>query len=245
MKDPGHTTAFCLGFRDWHRDHLERCLRSIRAHTPSPIIVCDLGSDERVLPPLRALVEAVGGRLVSEPQPQWSRSRALNVAAAAAPPDVLRYVFTDADMIFPRAWFLAADTADPLQFYTTRARDLSEVLTEHLPPQPSDEWLHTQSTPHPPVGQGAAMLVPGDWFWKVGGFDEFYQVWGAEDQDLVERATWDGLSVGWLPGAWVAHQWHRRDWPTPPQWEAVQRNRNYFQARLIERGPIVRNGKEG
>jgi len=85
------------------------------------------------------------------------------------------------------------------------------------------------------------MVVPAEWFWKVGGFDEFYQVWGAEDQDLVDRATWDGLPVQWLPEAWVVHQWHRRDWPTPAQFDVVNRNRVYYRARGVARGPIVRN----
>jgi len=241
MKDPGHTTAFCLGFRNWHLAHLVRCLRSIRAQTPSPIVVCDLGSDDAVMPRLRAAVAAVDGRLVTEIQPEWSRSRALNQAAAGAPPDVLRYVFTDADMLFPRAWFLAADRVDPLQFFLTRARDLSESATEALDGPVTDEWLATQSAVHPQVGQGAAMVVPAEWFWKVGGFDEFYQVWGAEDQDLVDRATWDGLPVQWLPEAWVVHQWHRRDWPTPAQFDVVNRNRVYYRARGVARGPIVRN----
>lgn len=243
----GHGTAFCLGFRDWHLDHLARCLMSIRTNTPSPIVVCDLGSAEGFLPKLRGIVAGVDGRLVSRDEPEWSRSRALNFAAQCAPPHVDRYVFTDADMIFPRSWFRIAEAADPAKFWLTRARDLDEVTTDNLPtppdPMPKDEWFLERSSEHPAVGQGAAMLVPTTWFWKVGGFDEFYQVWGAEDQDLVERARWDNLTPQWLPEktAWVIHQAHRRDWPTPQQFEQVRRNRAYFHERLMARGPIVRN----
>ncbi len=245
----GHSTAVCLGFRDWHLDHLARCLTSIRANTPSPIVVCDLGSAEGLMPKLRWIVAGVDGRLVYRPESEWSRSRALNFAAQHAPPHVERYVFTDADMIFPRSWFRLAEAADPSKFWLTRARDLDEVTTYHLPtppePLPKDEWFLERSTEHPLVGQGAAMLVPATWFWKVGGFDEFYRVWGSEDQDLVERARWDGLAPQWLPEklAWVVHQYHRRDWPTPAQFAIVQRNRDYFHERLMAQGPVIRNAR--
>jgi hypothetical protein len=78
-------------------------------------------------------------------------------------------------------------------------------------------------------------------------------VWGCEDNDLTARAQWDGLDVRRLSnevppwssaefiGAWVAHQWHRRDWPTPEQLAQVRRNRAYFYQRIADGGPIIRN----
>jgi hypothetical protein len=245
-RDRGHTTAFCLGFRNWHPRHLARCLVSVRSGTPSPIVVVDLGTDEAEAKTLRGLVAGVEGRLIYAPRPQWSRSVALNLAAQLAPPDVTRYVFTDADMIFPRTWFHLVAAADPAKLWLTRSRDLSEAATAELPSPPaalpSDAWLLEHSTEHPLTGKGGAMVVPAEWFWKVGGFDEFYQIWGAEDEDLVERARWDGLPLAWLPPpAWVAHQWHDRTWPTPAQFEQVHRNRAYYKERLIAQGPILRN----
>lgn len=283
--------AICLGFRNWHREHLQRCLQSLRAGAPDwPILVADTGSPEPDMPEIRRLCAEVSARLVCEVQPEWSRSRALNLAARQAP-DADTYIFTDADMIFPALWFVAARAVLAPQprfcqcgrrldqgrdgfvecserpthlghdsvpnpnawLWMTRARDLSEVDTDNLDGPIEDTWLAAHSQAHPAVGQGAAMVVPGPWFRRVGGFDEFYRIWGAEDNDLVQRAIWDGLAVDWLRRggwnsgcgdeslAWVVHQWHRRDWPTPAQFEQVRRNRQYLAERLVQRGPIVRN----
>jgi GT2 family glycosyltransferase len=87
------------------------------------------------------------------------------------------------------------------------------------------------------------MVAYRRWFHRVGGFDEFYRVWGAEDNDLVLRAEWDGVGAEWISGAVVYHQWHRRDWPTPEQTEQVAINREYLAARARAGGPIVRNDR--
>ena len=88
------------------------------------------------------------------------------------------------------------------------------------------------------------MLIPIPWFQEVGGFDEVYQVWGAEDNDLILRARWAGLDVAWLlpeQDAWVVHQHHTRSWPVPSQMAQVRRNRDYLAQRELEQGPIIRN----
>jgi hypothetical protein len=250
------TLAFCLGFRDWHLDHLERCLQSIRAHSSADIAVADLGSELAMRRALRKLClrSTIGANLIEVARPEWSRSVALNVAAQhVGTPDWL--VFTDADMLFPASWFKTVHDWVGGALWLTRSRDLGEsdttiglrvnALFSHKRSE-SDAWLYAHSTPHGnDLGQGAAMVVPRPWFTQVGGFDEFYQVWGCEDNDLTARAQWDGLQVRWLPDAehqaWVVHQWHRRDWPTPLQFEQVQRNRMYFSQRLAAQGPVVRN----
>jgi GT2 family glycosyltransferase len=189
---------------------------------------------------------------------------ALNVAADALTLDDMTYtttlVFTDADMIFPASWFSTveailsapgASDPDRATLYLTRSRDLSPEATADLPvhwmPQPTDADLYRASTIHPTVGQGAAMVIPRQWFEKVGGFDETYQTWGCDDSDAVLRAQWDGVPVEWLPEdtAWVAHQYHTRTWPTPEQVEHVRANRAYLAERMAERGPIIRNQREG
>lgn len=242
--------GFCLGFRNWSLEHLQRCLASIRSNTIAPIIVTDLGSDEGLIRFVRQTVDKAGGRLLSEPAQEWSRSRALNLAARAQSPEVDWLVCTDADMLFPSSWFpladLVATTEEERKLWLTRSRDLDQLATESLPMlpfHPSDAWLWESSAPHGnDLGQGAAMLIPRDWFERVGGFDEYYTVWGCEDNDLTLRAQWSGCPVDWLPLAWVAHQWHPRDWPTPTQFEQVRRNREYLYQRMVDRGPVVRNG---
>jgi GT2 family glycosyltransferase len=151
-------------------------------------------------------------------------------------------------MLFPAAWLPTARAAiarAPETLWLTRAWDLTEESTRVFHAvhggQADDAWLTSTGQEHPTVGQGGGMIVPARWFWDVGGFDEFYQVWGGEDNDLVLRARWDGRRVEWLPETHVVHQFHPRDWPTPEQFAQVQRNRDYLAARMREQGPIRRN----
>jgi hypothetical protein len=245
--------AICLGFRNWHLDHLDRCLETLTSSHRWPIVVVDYGCH----PEIRAKVQAILAQphlddvtlVVQMTAAEWSRSRALNLAAAHVPPETRTLVFTDADMLFPMEWFEAClamlDTPSGREgLWLTDSRDLPRLNGPQ--PQPggwwnSAAWLLGMSQEHSRVGQGAAMVVPRDWFNRVGGFDEYYHVWGCEDNDLVLRAKWDQVAVDWLPGAWVAHQWHPRDWPTTTQYQQVQRNRDYLAHRIADHGPIVRN----
>lgn len=247
--------AVCLGFRNWHLDHLQRCLTSLTRWRTLSIFLTDLGSTPAVREGVHRITRKFGRVSVLDvPSAEWSRSLALNRAAQAAcdllGPQLQTLVFTDADMLFPERWFdgVAAVFAQPSgweTFWLTDSRDLPPGWEQAVPSTPiTDEFLLEHSLPHPRIGQGAAMVVPRAWFDTVGGFDETYRVWGCEDNDLTLRAQWSGLPVTWLPDAWVAHQWHPRDWATEAQFEQVRRNRAYFAARLAARGPIVRNRPE-
>lgn len=239
----------CLGFRNWHVDHLHRCITRL-ATSGWPIVFVDYGSEPALAAALaRTLHDYPTVHTVLVPPqaaPEWSRAAALNRAAEAAP-NATTLVFTDADMLFPREWFEVCeamlDAAEGREtLWLTDSRDLPRLGAQA--PEDwwvRDPWLRAASVEHDRVGQGAAMVVPGAWFRAVGGFDEVYRVWGAEDNDLVLRARWAGLTVDWLPGAWVAHQWHSRNWATPAQLQQVQRNRDYLAHRIAERGPVIRN----
>jgi hypothetical protein len=252
--------AYCLGFRNWYLRHLQRCLESLRTWDPtSPIVVTILDEHpEPVVDVAEGVVKAAREfqpiTLAHLPQPEWSRSYALNRAAQLAArtmPDVTHFVFTDADMLFPSTWFgtVTLTVTDAETLWLTRSRDLppETVWEQHdgLSYWRRDTWLREHSHPHGnDLGQGGAMVVPRAWFERVGGFDEFYSVWGCEDNDLTLRALWSGRPVTWLPDAiaWVAHQWHDRTWPSAAQWVQVRKNRDYLAQRMLEQGPIARNG---
>jgi glycosyltransferase involved in cell wall biosynthesis len=82
---------------------------------------------------------------------------------------------------------------------------------------------------------GGCLVVAKDWLMKIHGFDEKYTLWGAEDDDLVERATKDGLELYLVPlnTTFCVHQWHLPSSKTTLKW-----NRQYFKLKK----PVVRNG---
>lgn len=213
----------CLGFRDWYPDHLDRCLASLRPLF-NEIVVIDLGSRDQAA--FEASVK-YSTSYVRHDHAQWSRGIALNYASRFVDSKTTHFVFTDADMIFPHEWVRCAaeSVKDDRTVWLTDSRDLGA-----RPLRPFDlAALALLSVPHDRVGEGAAMIVPVTWFREVRGFDEFYQIWGSEDNDLTARARQAGLNVAWLPDVFVAHQYHRRDWPTAAQFAQVRNNREYLK----------------
>lgn len=246
----------CLGFREWYVDHLARCLESLRLlderRGALEIVVVNTGSDDS-LTAMDVEIECHrwNALLVHSPQPEWSRSYALNLASRYSHARAEWFLFTDADMIFASNWLIIAEEylrekAVAAYAILTRSRDLP---TPGIPIGWRDfDTLLGATEPHSDIGQGGGMLIRKDWFRKVRGFDETYRVWGCEDNDLVVRASIDSrIQVSYLPGTFVAHQWHRRDWPTPEQFAQVERNRTYFKAinfpaaTLDAKIPIIRN----
>lgn len=122
----------------------------------------------------------------------------------------------------------------------------------YLPPLPVgatayDPATLAAATPH------AARPAPGDGevvrggdprlFWslsfavhrttweQVGGFDEAYEGYGAEDTDFGQRARRAGVSLTWVGGASAHHQWHAVSDPPVEHLEDVVRNANLFARR--------------
>ena len=235
--------TICLGFWNWHEPHLLLCLQSLQSQY-LPVIVVD-GSGLKHPDRLGIM----GARHVHHPIAEGSRRVALNVAAKHATTPYL--CFTDADLLFAQTWRSAAEAAiakdgHPTRLWLTDSRDLNADVTTALHARYTiwdDATLSLLSTPHDRVGMGAAMLVDHEWFLRVGGFDEFYRVWGCEDNDLALRAQWSGVGPLWLDGTFVAHQYHART-ASPEQMQVVEQNRAYLKHRIAEKGPIIRNKGE-
>lgn len=120
----------------------------------------------------------------------------------------------------------------------------------YLPPAPRQGWtaaaLETVRRPHParpdpPAGQ----TVDGDHalFWSLsfavraptwtalGGFDEAYVGYGAEDTDLGQRARTAGVALHWVGGADAFHQHHPTTRPPLAHVDDVVRNGRRFADR--------------
>lgn len=52
--------------------------------------------------------------------------------------------------------------------------------------------------------------VRADDFWRIGGFDESFVQWGAEDIEIAFRGSRHGLSFGYAPDAWIVEWPHER-----------------------------------
>jgi len=71
-------------------------------------------------------------------------------------------------------------------------------------------------------------MSSNDWV-EVGGFDESYSGYGAEDTDLAQKVGASGGKMFWVGGAHAYHQWHPVSEPPIEHLDAILRNANVFQ----------------
>lgn len=206
MPDPSLTVV--VPVRD-DADGLRRLLASLAAQTLSPdefeVVVVDNGSRDGS----RAVAEAAGATLLSEPTP--GRARARNTGAAAAKGQ--RLAFIDADCV-----------ASPLWLETLRGAAGSAALvageirvTTSDPPNAVERfellWRFDQERA---VTRGwaatANLLVDRGAFDAIRGFDTAYRSIG-EDADFCMRARRAGFQLAYCGEAIVEHPGEREIWP--------------------------------
>lgn len=229
--------------RDRAGTRLENCLRSLRWQEFDggiEIVVSDFGSRPDEVAPLQALCARHDARLVrTETDALWNRSRALNVGIQAS---AGRYILcTDADMLFSPDFCSAIVDAqreyDDRALVLCRCHDLPESVAEE--PRALEEFdaLRAQAAVRMTSGTGACQAATRDYFFAVRGYDEAYEYWGAEDNDMVSRAGRYGLQSVWLPERpAMLHQWH----PTMKNDRWFRRKLNEWRYRLT-RFVVVKN----
>ncbi|MCB0339829.1 MAG: glycosyltransferase, partial [Bdellovibrionales bacterium] len=230
--------------RNVDSERMARCLQSIReSDDPSSceIIVSDFGSRAEVLRPLRELCQKYEAVLLeSKTRNRWSRSRALNIAIRACRTPWI--MFTDADMIFSpqliSMWRAYLNAFGPKVLYLAQCKKLPPIPKLPMPYTKSDfERLSEQGRLFDTYGHGGCQVLATEWLHKVRGFNETYQVWGAEDNDLTFRAQMDGIEVIWMKPGELLHQWHIKS--VSNQWRDENRKEYY----RLQRDPqLVVNG---
>lgn len=122
----------------------------------------------------------------------------------------------------------------------------------YLPPPPAGGYdlhtVHALATPHaarpcPCPGDVVVDTDGHDLFWslsfaltpqtweRVGGFDEAYAGYGAEDTDFGQRAAAAGVPLAWVGGARASHQHHPTQTPPVQHLDDVLHNGRLFRDR--------------
>jgi glycosyl transferase family 2 len=242
-----------IGVRNRSDHRLVNALRSVRAQEyPGAVrpIVVDYGSEPGQARCTREICEAFGARYVAvERAGVWSRSRCLNVGLRLA--DTKFLMTSDVDIVLSPRYLADAIRllgSAPLSIVCSRMLDLPEETAPALAraaetgelrleewrrlAQPRYDWIH------PSIGVGYTRF-----YQLIRGYDEYYEVWGLEDDDLMRRFTYLGLRPKALgTGSFYLHQWHPKmdGIPEGRSAEPVLRNQAYFQ----KTHSIVRNGDD-
>jgi hypothetical protein len=243
-----------IGVRNRSDYRLVNALRSIRAQEYSAgvvrIIVVEYGSKPENARITRDICEQHRADYVAVEQTRvWSRSRCLNVGIRLVETKFL--MTSDVDVVLsPRYLADAVQVleASPLSVVCSHMFDLPEESEESLARAaatarlPIDDWKALAKPRydwiHPSVAVSHARL-----YQLIRGYDEYYEVWGLEDDDLMRRLVYLGLSPKGLDsGSFYLHQWHPKfnGLPGGREAEPVRRNESYFR----NRHSIVRNDRD-
>ena len=217
-----------------------------QSRPPDQVLVADDGSSPACLARLRELLRAspLAPELVTQADRGFRVAAARNAAARQATGDLL--LFLDGDVVlFPDALALhlalgrgeAWTTGDVVDLDPQESARLDPTQLEALWPGPQDprrerlaqgqrsftrkawlaRWLPCERHLRRPPLRGGHATVPRAAFEAVNGFDERYEGWGLEDDDLALRLLLFGVpGRALIEGARAFHQWHPRE-PVPEQ----------------------------
>lgn len=170
----------------------------------------------------------------------FHKTKALNLGLAAARGDY--GVPYDVDLLpvgetLSRQWAIAQHSDQLLITGYRLMSDRSSLTPEQMPAalehsttapedQPTALWKHLMR--HEKFG-----VVPffrRDRLLELGGWDERFIGWGAEDQDMIERYLQGGRSLCRCPELSYLHLFHAPDahWSEP---SLVQQNRHYYYSK--------------
>lgn len=197
-------------------DHLRRLLTALdrQIRRPDEVVVADMADARPVLATASTAVRRIA---IPTGDRGWPLAAARNRAAAATDADVL--VFLDADCLPDPALiadYLVGLATAPDVLACGRVRYLCEGWDEgrrldeqshHLPARPLVATA-TVDDDHPDLFWSLNFATRASTWASLGGFDEGYAGYGAEDTDFGRRAQAAGVPLLWLPGALAYHQWH-------------------------------------
>ncbi len=234
-----------VGIRNRCDYRIANTLRSIREQTyPTDlvhIIVVDYGSDPKSA---RLTVDACREHDAEyvrvDEAPVWSRARCLNVGIRRTTTKFL--LTSDADIVLSPRYLSDAVRAlrrSPLSVVCSPMLDLPEESIDALRrAAESDEGLQSEEwrgrcsarfgwALHPSIAVALTAF-----FAIIRGYDEYYEGWGAEDDDLMRRFRYLGLDpIGSGSESFYLHQWHPKFEGLSEQGHRkyVLRNRAYFE----------------
>lgn len=196
--------SIVIGFRDRDLERVINCLESLNNQSIKDfeLLFVDYGSKRECA----KAVEQVCNNysfcqyiFVDVEGQFWNRAHCLNIGVKKSK---AYYVLTsDIDIIF-----------DP-DFVATLLADCSKDSVVHAPVYYLDAGVidipQDVEKLESAVSYGICSCVHRDVFYDVGGYDEFYCIWGAEDRDLKNKLEKQGIKEKILSEkALLFHQWH-------------------------------------
>lgn len=198
--------SIIFGFRNKEIDRVETCLRSLASQSfkDFEVVFVDYGSDTSFSEPLKKMLSAfsfvtyVYSNTKGMP---WNRSHAFNTGIRMAKGE---FVFTsDVDLVFSK---------DCLQTFCNAVNGNKAVFSDVYLMNKGQTFKEGMSVEGIKVQRGGSGMgiYPTAKLQEIGGYDEYFKIWGCEDRDLKQRLELAGLAIEVMDitKAPIFHQWH-------------------------------------
>lgn len=243
-----------MGLRDRADYRLKNALKSIRNQQglprPPEILVVDYGSrPANAEAALECCRQFSAGYVHVSDVAGWSRGRCLNIGLRRVRSELV--MTTDVDMVFPQEYLADAVRtlqSDPFTLVCAPMYDLcqdssSRLMKSALEDEPLevDRWKKWAEVRYGWGLHPSILCTYTAYFHMLRGYDEFYKVWGSEDEDMMRRFESMGLRrKRGGEDSFYLHQWH-------PKFEGIEesgRSRTIAEnkAYLNRRSSLIRNG---
>ncbi len=215
-----------IGYRNRDLIRVKKSLDSLAFQNKNDfeLIFIDYGSDLNIASTIKDLVYSYPFAkyiYVDTRGMFWNRAHALNIGVSYAKSEIL--VFLDVDLILEQHFLEKISKLSYNEFYYTFS---CFYLPENFD-YASDIFKNGIHYEQNYVGLCA---LNKSTFLNSGGFDEYYMIWGVEDDDLYKKLTIEGfkrVELG-FPEFTIYHQFHQIESPKKPDlWYLTMINHFY------------------
>lgn len=206
------TLSFVVPYRDREVERIERCLRSLenqRTTLSYDIVFIDYGSEPFQREQAQQTCQKfskVSYFYYNSYKQLWSRAHAVNLGIRRASGKYI--VVVDIDLIYAPHFIQALGCKlEEGCFVQYQCYYLPANFLDYTRLQFDKKYSYPVSS----ISEsGGLIAVPRHALEQIGGFDQYFQVWGVEDMDLKKRLRKIGLvqKVLSIEEAPTFHQWH-------------------------------------
>lgn len=179
--------SFIVGFRNRDTERVRLFMESLSAINGDDyeLVFVDYGSDESVSQSVRSIVSNYSFAnyyFFNSRGQNWNRAKCLNYGYSISKG---QYVFTsDIDFLYSKDFVeIIKAIASPTKSFYFKVGFLTEKQSQAIHFD-SDKYEIERYSDVDAVG---ALLISREMYNEVGGYDEFYEIWGVEDNDLLHR----------------------------------------------------------
>lgn len=243
----GVKLTIVFGYRNREVERVKRCLDSLSVQSESNfnVVFVDYGSEFPKADQIKELVSSYSfcRYIYNDTRGMpWNRAHALNSGILMSEG---KFTMTsDIDLIFSKHFIkeILANVNEHVELHANAfALPKKFKAWDSLPNRSKLNFSSRDLT-----ALGLVQVVLTSALKEVRGFDEYYRIWGAEDEDLNQRLVKMGLVTKWLDLEYVPvfHQWHassgfRTKKSIPNGW---QKNLSHYLRSNI--GTVKRNSEQ-